>query len=200
MMHTCTYMDACDGTGSHDTVQHVAHLWWNVRGWTRAGHCSGMGMELRVEGVIPKAISSLMYMAMQTCPDIAFAVQHSSQYTPQPAQEHWTTVKHILCYLKGTHNKGIIYTWAKIMPRLEIYSNADFANQIDAKSMSGCVCVVELVLHGVRRNKAWWHFWLWKLNILPWHMQLNKWYGSRGYYVNKIGLDQKIQHQSAVTI
>ena len=40
-----------------------------------------------------KAIGSLMYAAVQTWPDIAFAVQHLSQYTSNPAQEHWTAVK-----------------------------------------------------------------------------------------------------------
>jgi len=40
-----------------------------------------------------KAIGSLMYAAIQTRPDIAFAVQNLSQYTSQPAPEHWTAVK-----------------------------------------------------------------------------------------------------------
>ena len=40
-----------------------------------------------------KAIGSLMYAALQTRLDIAFAVQHLSQYTSNPAQEHWTAVK-----------------------------------------------------------------------------------------------------------
>jgi hypothetical protein len=56
-----------------------------------------------------KAIGSLMYAALQTRPDIAFAVQHLSQYTSNPAQEHWTAVKRVLRYLKGTRDEGIIY-------------------------------------------------------------------------------------------
>ena len=40
-----------------------------------------------------KVIGSLMYVALQTWPDIAFTVQHLSQYTSNPAQEHWTVVK-----------------------------------------------------------------------------------------------------------
>src|SRR6266481_493508 len=75
-----------------------------------------------------KAIGSLMYAAIQTRPDIAFAVQHLSQYTPHPAQEHWATVKRVLWYLKGTCDKGIVYKCAKTMPQLEVYSDTDFAN------------------------------------------------------------------------
>ena len=56
-----------------------------------------------------KAIGSLMYAALQTWPDIAFAVQHLGQYTSNPAQEHWTVVKQVLHYLEGTHNEGIIH-------------------------------------------------------------------------------------------
>ena len=56
-----------------------------------------------------KGIGSLMYVALQTRPDIAFAVQHLSQYTSNPAQKHWTAVKRVLCYLKGTRDKGIVY-------------------------------------------------------------------------------------------
>ena len=57
-----------------------------------------------------KAIRSLMYAAIQTWPDISFAVQHLSQYTTNLTQDHWTAVKHILWYLKGTHDEGIVYS------------------------------------------------------------------------------------------
>ena len=51
-----------------------------------------------------KAIRSLMYVAIQTRPDISFMVQHLSQIQCKSA------VKHILQYLKGTHNEGIVYS------------------------------------------------------------------------------------------
>ena len=57
-----------------------------------------------------KAIGSLMYAAIQTRPDISFTVQHLSQYTTNLTQEHWTAVKRVLWYLKGTCNKGIVYS------------------------------------------------------------------------------------------
>ena len=57
-----------------------------------------------------KAIGSLMYAAIQTRPDISFTVQHLSQYTTNLTQEHWTAVKHVLRYLKGTCDEGIVYS------------------------------------------------------------------------------------------
>ena len=58
-------------------------------------------------------------------------------------QEHWTTVKHVLWYLKGTCDKGITYSWAGNTPPLKIYSDANFANRTDAKSISGYACIID---------------------------------------------------------
>ena len=57
-----------------------------------------------------KAIGSLMYAAIQTQLDISFAVQHLSQYTTNLTQDHWTAVKRVLRYLKGTCDEGIVYS------------------------------------------------------------------------------------------
>src|SRR5271168_5016997 len=40
-------------------------------------------------------ISSLMYAAIETRPDILFAVQHLSQFMSNPGPAHWTAVKHV---------------------------------------------------------------------------------------------------------
>ena len=55
-----------------------------------------------------KAIGSLMYAALSTQLDLAFAIQHLSQFTTTFGLEHWTTVKHVFQYLKGTRDGGII--------------------------------------------------------------------------------------------
>ena len=90
-----------------------------------------------------KAIRSLMYTAIQMRPDISFVVQHLSQYTTNPTQEHWTTVKHVLWYLKGTCDEGIVYSWTGNTPQLKIYSDTNFANRMDAKSISGYACIID---------------------------------------------------------
>ena len=41
---------------------------------------------------------------LTTCtrPDLSFVVSKLSQYFSEPTEEQWTTVKHVLRYLKGT--------------------------------------------------------------------------------------------------
>jgi hypothetical protein len=52
-------------------------------------------------------IGSFQYFAL-TRPDIAFSVNKVAQFMQEPRDVHWTTVKHILRYLK--HNISHDYT------------------------------------------------------------------------------------------
>ncbi|KAJ3553470.1 hypothetical protein NM688_g3596 [Phlebia brevispora] len=47
--------------------------------------------------------------ASQLSTDIAFTVQHLSQFSSGPSHEHWTAVKHVLRYLKGHAALSITY-------------------------------------------------------------------------------------------
>ena len=55
------------------------------------------------------AVGKLLYLSTRTRPDIAFAVSMVAQYTSKPTVEHWKAVKHILRYLVGTVNLGIMF-------------------------------------------------------------------------------------------
>ena len=46
------------------------------------------------------AVGSIMYAAMGTRPNVAFAIQHLSQYASNPGQAHWTAAKHMVKYLE----------------------------------------------------------------------------------------------------
>lgn len=50
----------------------------------------------------------LMYLANNTCHDIAHVVHACDRYTHQPKKSHATTIKHILRYLKGTDDKAML--------------------------------------------------------------------------------------------
>ena len=68
----------------------------------------------------------LMYLANNTRPDIAHAVHACARYTHFPKKSHATAVKHILRYLKGTSDKGMIIKPNDIQ-ELNCYVDSDFA-------------------------------------------------------------------------
>ena len=51
-----------------------------------------------------KAIGSLMYVALGTRPDLAFTIQHLSQFTMSFRPEQWMVVKHVFRYLEWQNN------------------------------------------------------------------------------------------------
>src|SRR3954471_1409090 len=48
------------------------------------------------------AVGALMYLATTTHPDIAYTVGVLARFNHNPRAQHWTAVKHLLHYLKGT--------------------------------------------------------------------------------------------------
>ncbi|KAG8731444.1 hypothetical protein FRC10_001725, partial [Ceratobasidium sp. 414] len=58
-------------------------------------------------------IGELLYLALGTSPDIAYAVQHMSQFTLNPGPEHIAGIKQIYHYLRGTTPLGITYCGKK---------------------------------------------------------------------------------------
>ena len=54
-------------------------------------------------------IVSLQYLVVTMCPDIAYSINCLAAYTANPALEHYSAVKWLLRYLKGTQNLGITY-------------------------------------------------------------------------------------------
>ena len=54
-------------------------------------------------------IGALMYLANQTRPDIAFAVNLLARHSAAPTKRHWTGAKHILRYLNGTKDLGLFF-------------------------------------------------------------------------------------------
>ena len=82
------------------------------------------------------AVGKLLYLSTRTRPDIAFAVYNVAKYTANPTEDHWKAVKHILRYLAGTVNYGLLYSKDSPIG----YSDADWARKLDDhKSKSGYV-------------------------------------------------------------
>lgn len=86
-----------------------------------------------------EAVGSLMYLAIGTRPDFAFALSTVSLYVKSPDKIHWNAVKRILKYLKGTVNYGLVFK-ASTNLNLLAFSDADYAGDIETRrSTSGSV-------------------------------------------------------------
>lgn len=87
------------------------------------------------------AVGSLMYASTGTRPDIAFAVRALSQFASNPGPEHWTAVKRVFRYLRGTLDHAITYE-AQDDDTVVVngFSDADWAQDpMDRRSISGNV-------------------------------------------------------------
>ena len=55
-------------------------------------------------------IGSILYLMIGTCPDIAFAVTHLSQFSTNPTKDHYWAAVHICRYLVGSWDYKLIYS------------------------------------------------------------------------------------------
>ncbi len=82
-----------------------------------------------------EAIGSLMYAAVATHPNIAFAILTLSQFLENPSHLHWEGVKWIFCYLSGTKSHKL--TYGNEHHNLLGYADADGGAQEHCRSISG---------------------------------------------------------------
>lgn len=89
-------------------------------------------------------IGSLLYVAVNTRPDIAAAVNILAQKTSEPSEADLAEVKHVLAYLLSTkHHRLQLYNKECDKIPLTGYSDADWGeDKHDRKSISGVLCLV----------------------------------------------------------
>ncbi len=74
---------------------------------------------------------------MSSRPDISFAVSSLARFSSKPTNEHWTALKRLLRYLKGTLTQGILYTKDGSSSIIG-YTDSDWVGDVnDRKSTSG---------------------------------------------------------------
>ena len=94
---------------------------------------------------------ALLWIARNTRPDILYAVQYHAQFSNCSTAQHFTSLKRVLLYLKGTASWKIIYTKSDGQRKVELYSDTDWAaNKLDRRSWSGSAITVDGNLIG------WW--------------------------------------------
>eukprot|EP00253_Pinus_taeda_P016110 PITA_16110 len=104
------YIEQPDGFKTHEKKSHVCKL--------------------------KKALYGLK-QALRAWPNICYDVNTLSQFMVEPKRVHWATTKHILRYLQGKFDYGLLYTKGKDI-RLSGVTDADCAGSlVDPKSTSG---------------------------------------------------------------
>jgi hypothetical protein len=85
-------------------------------------------------------VGSLMYLALTTRPDIAYAAGVLARFNSNPGLAHWQAVKHILRYLKGTVHHKLVYSPSDSSEPFITYSDSDHGGNPDnGKSTGGYV-------------------------------------------------------------
>ena len=88
--------------------------------------------------VMQKAMGYVSYLAIHSRPDIVFACNLLSRYSSKPTKNHWSLVKHLLRYIKGTKKLGIEIRNRRCPRDLVGYADADYAmSSRDKKSTTG---------------------------------------------------------------
>ena len=83
------------------------------------------------------AIGSLLYLSTRTRPDIAYAVSNVARFCSRTTMEHWKSIKHIMRYLNGTQNYGLLYDIEKVTDFIR-YSDTDWAGDLDDPRSTSC--------------------------------------------------------------
>jgi hypothetical protein len=90
-------------------------------------------------------VSSLMYVALATRPDISFAVPALCRYNSRPFTSHLTTARRVLQYLKSTANFRLHFSSSSTgcNDQLTGYTVSDWANDsADRKSQGGPISLL----------------------------------------------------------
>ena len=85
------------------------------------------------------AIGSLMYLMICTRPDLAYSVGRLSQFCEAPVKEHWTAIKRVFRYIRGSQNVGLRFGPCDSL-KVEGYCDSDWGGcPITRKSTEGIV-------------------------------------------------------------
>ena len=87
-------------------------------------------------------VGSLQYCVLNR-PEIAFTVNQLCQFLHSPTTAHWSAVKRVLRYLKGTLHHGLYY--GKSSLQLHAFSDSDWAGSVDdRRSTTGYAVFVHI--------------------------------------------------------
>jgi hypothetical protein len=90
-----------------------------------------------------EAVGKLLYLAIATRPDIAYAVGVLCRFNENPGPMHWSAVKHVIQYLKGTINLRLTYSPTSSNDLFITHCDADLGGNPDnSRSTAGFVAQI----------------------------------------------------------
>ncbi|KAG5733847.1 hypothetical protein E4T56_gene4918 [Termitomyces sp. T112] len=93
-----------------------------------------------------QATGALLYLALCTCPDIAYAVGVLCRFNACPGPKHWQAVKHLMRYVRGTLDYKIEYSAdaaASSPSPFVAFADADHGGNLDnGRSTTGSILLV----------------------------------------------------------
>ena len=104
-------------------------------------------------------VGSIMYAATATHPDVAFAIQHLSQFNTNPGNAHWTAAQCTIRYLYATRNRTLVLGSLEI--NLTGWVDSDWGPGGNARThvnlyLDMLLVWVQDLSHGALRNKRPW--------------------------------------------
>jgi hypothetical protein len=102
---------------------------------------SARGTSEEVDATMYRSLVGSLRYLVHTRPDISFAVGYVSRFMEKPRHEHLAAVKHLLRYIAGTVDYGLVYPkFTKGNNRLIGYSDSDLGGDVDErKSTAGVI-------------------------------------------------------------
>ncbi|XP_073811779.1 uncharacterized protein [Musca autumnalis] len=95
-----------------------------------------------ISGNIPyqEAIGCLLYLVQGTRPDLAYAINYLSKFNDCFDNTHWSAVKRVFRYLKGTKNAALVFKKNDNGLQIRGFCDADYAGDVsDRRSCTGYV-------------------------------------------------------------
>ena len=96
------------------------------------------GKEVDREGY-QRLVGKLIYLS-HTHPDITFAVSLVSQFMHNPKEDHLQAIFRILRYLKGSPERGLLFSKQDKSLDVEAFTDADWASSIDDRRSTSGYC------------------------------------------------------------
>ena len=86
-----------------------------------------------------KVVGSIQYIAAVTRPDIAYAAHTLARHMAGSAPKQWLAVQHVMRYMQSMVDVVLTFNGSGNERVVDVYSDADFANGVSLKSVSGMV-------------------------------------------------------------